>query len=108
MVSRTLHHKATVADTGFAAIPVWMLRDPAISIYAKAVYLALASRADRDGVCWPSQRLMAEELGISETSVKAALSALQVAGAIRVRPEVTERGRRNRYFLLIHPTGGQS
>lgn len=90
-------------EVGFSAIPNWLLRDPAVDTTAKLVYLLLSGRVGKDYVCWPSQARLASEAGVSVPTVKRALTRLRRLGVIQVRTEVTDRGRRNSYRLLVHP-----
>lgn len=91
--------------TGFGVIPNWMLRDPAIGPYSKLVYAYLQSRADDDGIVFPSQRLVSDELGIGLNSVKRALDDLEDRQLLIRRVERTPTGRRNRYRLLADRLG---
>ncbi|MGE0126658.1 MAG: helix-turn-helix domain-containing protein [Blastocatellales bacterium] len=72
-------------------------------INATGVYLSLCRHADREQKCFPSKRLMADELDISERSVYNALKTLEEWGVIRV----VQQGRKddgsyqnNTYYLL--------
>ena len=94
-------------DQGWAAIPVWLQRDPDVDIYVKTVYLALSSRVDRDGVCFPSQARIAAEASCSERQVRRALTELKRLGLIESRTVPTEHGRRNVYRLLSDRFGRQ-
>lgn len=47
------------------------------------VYLYLESRANKDGHCWPSARLIAKELGLSTKTVYRAIDDLRNAGLIK-------------------------
>ena len=40
---------------------------------ARAVYMYLKDRTDKDGVCWPSIRTIARELHLSRATVQRAL-----------------------------------
>ena len=91
---------------GFAVIPVWLLRSESVSLHAKVVFLHLSSRVGREGVCWPSQRRLAEESGMSERQVRRALIELSSLGAVQIEVERHATGRRNRYRLLIDRLGG--
>ena len=74
---------------------------------ALAVYAALARRADRDGVCWPSLALIARESGTSRSTVKRALRLLELLGLVDIvtcLDRTTRRQTSNRYTLLPPPT----
>lgn len=92
-------------DQGWSAIPNWLLRDPDVSANAKIVYVYLSGRVDKHFVCYPSQGRIAQEASISISSVKRAVEELEKIGVLRKWAERTERGRRNRYRLLVHPFG---
>lgn len=66
-------------------------RDPLMA----QVYLTLAARANRDGVCWPSQARIAAESGISERKVRSAITAFCETGIITIE----RQGRTNIYHL---------
>lgn len=68
---------------------------------AALVYLVLLSHAQGKKWAFPSEALMARELGISEKSVSRAVQQLVDAGDIVVlkREHTTTLGRNNRYLL---------
>lgn len=95
------------ARDGFARIPDWLYREavPALTLTPRevAVYVVLVGRADADGVCWPSQDLIAHEAGMhSRRSVRDALDALARAGLITVSKGVGRQG--TRYRVMPKPT----
>ena len=47
-----------------------------LSHRARAVYMYLTDRADRDGKCWPAIKTIAKELNLSRSTVKRALDEL--------------------------------
>jgi hypothetical protein len=98
-----------VSDTGWAAIPNWLLRDPDLSPYAKLLYVYLSSRADAHGVSYPSQGTIATETGMSVSTVKRCSKELIDRRILVVWPVSTAVGRRNNYRLVIDrlPMGGQ-
>ena len=96
----------TEPTLGFAVTPIWLLRSKSLSPHATLIYLHLSSRVDREGVCWPSQKRLAEESGISERQVQRAVSELKLLGVLEVTVEAHATGRRNRYRLLVDRFGG--
>lgn len=91
---------------GFASIPIWMMREKDISRRAILVYASLSSRAGL-GAIYPSQATIAEESGVSERTVRAALQELEDLGVIERR---VRRGREGRATglttaYLLHPNG---
>ena len=89
--------------TGFAAIPNWMIRDYSVSMYAIAVYGALASHSGPGGI-HPSQKVLAQEARCSERQVRYALAELEALGVVeRVRRKDAKGRAANGYTL--HPNG---
>lgn len=91
---------------GFARVPDWLYREavPALALTPRevAVYVVLVGRADADGVCWPSQDLIAHEAGMhSRRSVREALEALADARLITVTKGVGRQG--TRYRVMPRP-----
>ncbi len=91
---------------GFASIPIWMMREKDVSRRAVLVYASLSSRAGL-GAIYPSQATIAEESGVSERTVRAALQELEDLGVIERR---VRRGREGRATglttaYLLHPNG---
>lgn len=90
---------------GFAVIPRELQRDPSVSWKAKLVYLALSSRANARGECWPSHALIAEECGISTDSVQRGLEELRKLKVVAWEKDESKGspGRHpNRYTLGSH------
>lgn len=48
-----------------------------------AVYCCLVKHSDKNGVCFPSRRLIAEECCIDKKTVDAALRSLEKAGLVK-------------------------
>lgn len=92
----------TAKTPGFAAIPNVVAQSPDLHYGAKALFLAIASHASRDGVAWPSQATLAAETGMSEATVKRHLAALRDVGLLRWEVRVTDRGRQ-RFFRVWRP-----
>lgn len=59
---------------------------------ARAVYLYLEQRANKDGICWPSQKRIAKDLGMSVSTVKRALNDLKDAKMIETMVRYRENG----------------
>ena len=59
---------------------------------AVAVYLYLADRANREGQCWPAIPTIADELHLSDSTVKRALHDLRGAGLIITEQRYRKRG----------------
>ena len=73
-----------------------------LSHRARAVYMYLKDRADREGKCWPGIRTISSELRLSRSTVKRALNDLCEAGLISKESRWRENGSlsSNLYRLL--------
>jgi hypothetical protein len=80
----------------------WAWKQP-VKGNAKLVLLALADHADRDGICWPGQKGVAEKCGISERTVRDALGSLECDGYVEREARVRDDGGQaaNRYRLRM-------
>jgi DNA-binding MarR family transcriptional regulator len=58
------------------------------------IVLSLAYQLDTDGVCYPSQRSIAERCRLSEDAVKRNLRALAQEGYLSIIPRFDENGGR--------------
>lgn len=65
--------------------------DDILSHRAKALYIYLRDRADREGKSWPALSTIAKDLALSKSTVKRAISDLKAAGYL----ETEQRWRRN-------------
>jgi DNA-binding MarR family transcriptional regulator len=59
---------------------------------AKAVYMYLRDRADRDGRCYPAIGTIAKELKLSRSTVKRAISDLEKTGHLQKEQRWRENG----------------
>lgn len=87
---------------GFQKLPHWFMRDFPMDPHERLVYLTLRSHADKHGIAWPSRATLAKESGLSETTVKNRLRALEDHGLIRVtvRPNKGKKHDPNLYHVL--------
>lgn len=96
---------------GYAAIPNWLVREADVSIYAIAVYVALASRAGR-GAIFPSHSTIAADARCSERKVREALGELRDLGVVSWNPRLNGKGRASNAYILhsdgppAHGAGG--
>ncbi len=76
---------------------------PIVGTTAAAVYMCLASRADRDGRCWPSIDTIAQDAGITRRPAQMALAKLVDVGLVEITKGATPKGasKANVYQLLI-------
>jgi hypothetical protein len=89
---------------GFAQMPVWLQRSTTVSGPAKLTYLALSSRADENGECYPSHELIAQEASCSVATVKRVLQDLRALGVVswKKRPRQDGTGQSsNTYKITI-------
>ena len=82
----------------------WVIfaRDAPVLRAEKAVLFALASRANREGICWPSWRQLRADAGLSRNAVRDAARALEHAGWISIEERPPGKGHRqgsNRFAL---------
>jgi len=70
---------------------------------AVAVYMYLKDRSNQEGNCWPAIPTIAQELGLSRSTVKRALLDLEKAGFIKKEFRYRENGSytSNLYQLLL-------
>ena len=59
---------------------------------AIAVYIYLADRANKEGVCWPSIPTISKDLKLSESTTRRALNDLRKAGLVRTEQRYRENG----------------
>lgn len=69
---------------------------------AKAVYMYLKDRCNKEGQCWPAIPTIAEEMGISRSTVRRALIDLEQHGFLRHENRWRENGGKssNLYYVL--------
>lgn len=68
---------------------------------AKAVYMYLRDRADRDGKCYPSIGTIAKELKLSRSTVKRAITDLEKAGHLSKEQRWRENGGRSSLLYML-------
>lgn len=59
---------------------------------ARAVYLYLSDRANKNGECWPGIRTIARELSLSPSTVRRALQDLRDAGLVETKQRYRNAG----------------
>ena len=82
-------------------IPNWLQCRTEISQGAKLTYARLAQYAGKNGGCFPKQKTLATELGVSERTVREYICEL--VGFRLIEKERPGLGLANRYFFLDHP-----
>lgn len=95
---------------GFGIVAKAVMRDKAISPPARALYALLATYADDNGECFPSNRQLAEDMGTADSTVRRLQDELEERGVILRTPKYDEGGRRtsNRIHLIDVQIGGGS
>lgn len=64
------------------------------------VYIALCRHASRDGRCFPSIKLLAEETGLSERTVSSTISILSISGLVDVQRNIEGRKHQNNVYFI--------
>ena len=74
---------------------------------AISVYLYLAKRANKKGECWPAVPTIAEDLKLSESTVRRAVKDLKKAGLLSTQQRFRENGGKSSLcYTLQHVKGG--
>jgi predicted transcriptional regulator len=70
---------------------------------AIAVYIYLADRANKDGICWPAIPTIARDLKLSESTVRRALHDLRKRGLLQTDQRYRDNGGTSslRYALVM-------
>jgi hypothetical protein len=81
-------------------VPNWLQSRTEVSQGAKLAYGRLAQYAGKNGACYPKQKTLAVELGVTERTANEYIRELVEFGLVdKVRPGL---GRPNQYFFLDH------
>ena len=88
----------------FIAIPP-ALFESGLNVFAIAVWCALARWADKDGKCWRPIRLLAQDIGQSQRTVRRAIATLRENGWIKV---TLHQGAHSEYRLIWHSSTAMS
>lgn len=70
---------------------------------AVSVYTYLADRANKQGECWPAIPTIAEELKLSESTVRRALRDLRKAGLISTKQRYRPNGGKSSLCYTLKP-----
>lgn len=95
-----------VLEAGFTTIPNAILRFPGISPGAKLLYVLLLSYAWNKGSCFPGQDRVADDLGVSDRSVRNYITELESAGLLRIKQRGL--GQTNIYYVPRIPRPAES
>ena len=86
---------------GFTQVPNYLLKSEKISPGAKLAYTMLLSYAWQNDYCFPGQERLAEDLGLSDRSVRTLLKSLETNGFIVIKQR--GQGKTNIYELNFKP-----
>lgn len=86
----------------FGMMQTDIARDPTLPVLVKALYAVLATYANADRECWPSQETLARALGVTDRTVRKAVKQGEAAGLF----EVIHTQSSNRYRLRDMKVGG--
>ncbi|MBQ3427496.1 MAG: helix-turn-helix domain-containing protein [Clostridia bacterium] len=89
-------------DSGYGIVMRAAMRSPAVSCGAKAVYAYLCSFSGYDGVCYPSQSLIAHDLNLHVGTVRKYLRELAENRYITADRHRSECGRFERMTYTIN------
>jgi len=97
------------ASEYFAQVPGSLVRDTSVSAMAFRVYVALMLRAGSKEHCWPSQELIAKEVGlpvvtVAHVSLSCHTMPLPVVTFLKVKPTLV-RKRERQASLLCYVSG---
>ena len=68
---------------------------------AVTVYMYLRDRANVQGSCWPSIYTIAQDLGLSRSTVKRALNDLVTSGYLKKEPRYREDGSKSSNLFTV-------
>lgn len=75
--------KNTLKKYRFGIVSYDIISDPELSARCKALYALLCCYAGKDRSCFPTKSRLADELGVSITTIKRYLSALYAKNYIK-------------------------
>ena len=81
----------------------WGVTD--LSISEKLTLLALADRADDEGICWPGHRYISNLTGLGQSTVRTAVKTLKDKGLIENTGRNRENGSRTTNIYYLDPHG---
>ena len=99
----TLNTLDPISAGGFTQVPNFILRDSQLSIGGKLVYAMFLSYAWHNDRCFPGQGRLADDMGMSRTSVTAFIGELEKRGFITIQRR--GQGKTNLYTVHFQVTG---
>jgi hypothetical protein len=89
-----------LSQRGFTQVPNHILESPNISPGAKLTYAMLLKYAWQNDFCFPGQKRLAKEMGVTDRSVRTYLQELETRAFVRIQQRGL--GRPNRYELFLN------
>src|SRR5436309_4516768 len=96
-----LHGADAATQMGFTQVPNFLLKSKKLSSGDKMAFAMLLSYAWQNDYCFPGQERLAEDLGLSDRSVRTHLKSLETNGLLAIRRR--GQGRTNVYELNLKP-----
>lgn len=85
-------------SAGFGMVPRYLRGT--MTAYEIALYVALSWRADENGISWAGQSTLAQDAGMSRSTVQRALNGLEAKGLVRSQPWANAKGRTSNVYAL--------
>jgi DNA-binding transcriptional ArsR family regulator len=86
---------------GFTQVPNFLLKSSKLSAGDKMTFAMLLSYAWQNDYCFPGQQRLAEDLGLSDRSVRTHLKSLEAIGLLAIQRR--GQGKTNIYELNLKP-----
>jgi biotin operon repressor len=86
---------------GFTQVPNFLLKSKKLSSGDKMTFAMLLSYAWQNDFCFPGQERLAEDLGLSDRSVRTHLKSLEANGLLAIQRR--GQGKTNTYELNLSP-----
>lgn len=81
-----------MTEQGWTKVPNDVARSGLLSWRARLVYIALASRVNDEGRCWPSRKTIAKDAGVALSTVTLALAELRSANLVTWDQQLADDG----------------
>jgi biotin operon repressor len=88
---------------GFTQVPNFLLKSKKLSAGDKLAFAMLLSYAWQNDFCFPGQQRLADDMGITDRSVRTHLKALESNGLLIIKQR--GQGKTNLYELSLKPPG---
>ena len=90
-----------VTAMGFTQVPNFLLKSKRLSSGDKMAFAMLLSYAWQNDFCFPGQKRLADDLGLSDRSVRTHLKSLEANGLLTIKRR--GQGKTNIYQLNLKP-----